>query len=80
MDESVFRGLRGVNGDGKACVGAIWRRTLYALKAFRASDEHRLAFSEAMKPFKNVNSAHRDLLHRFTKGARIGDLGEQPIE
>jgi hypothetical protein len=53
---------------------------LYALKAFWTADENRLALSEAMKPFKNVNPAHGDLLHRFTKGARIGDLGEQPIE
>jgi len=80
MDEGVFGWLCGINGDGMSCVRAIRRRTLHALTALRTADEHGLAFIQAMKPFKYVNPTHGDRLHRFTKGARIGDLGEQPTD
>src|SRR5207237_9036146 len=63
-----------------ACMRAIRRRALHALAALRTADEHRLAFIQTMKPFKYVNPTHGDRLHRFAKGALIGDLGEQPTD
>src|SRR6185436_94744 len=80
VDESVIGRICGINGYEMARVRAIRRRTLNALTTFWTADEHGLAFFETMKPFKYMNPAHGDRLHRFTKGARIDDLGEQPIE
>ena len=80
MDKSVFGWLCGINGYEMTRVRAIRRRALHSLATLRTADKHGLSFIEAMEPFKYVNSAQGDRLHRFTKDARIGDLGEQPIE
>ena len=53
---------------------------MHPFTALRAVDEHRFSLIETVKPFKEVDSAQGDPLHRIACGARVRDFGEEPRE